>query len=313
MPFWKSANPTSANFPASRRLKMFPRLQIWILAARPKTLWAALAPVAVGTAIAAREGHVRPGVTLAIAVAALLIQIGANLANDVFDFLKGADSGDRLGPPRVTERGLLTPQQVQRGMVMVFALAIAIGFYLAWVGGWPIVAIGLLSITAAIAYTGGPWPFGYHGLGDLMVFLFFGLVAVGGTVYLHADAWLLSSLWGAIPMGALATTILVVNNVRDLAADQQAGKQTLAVRLGRRGSEIEYALLLLTAYGTVGLHWWWAGGTLLLLLPLVSLPLAWRNFRALTTGNGAELNQTLARTAGLQALFGGLFVAGLLF
>ena len=313
MPFWKIANPTSASFPASPRSRMFRHMHIWILAARPKTLWAALAPVAVGTAIAAREGHIRPGVTIAIAVAALLIQIGANLANDVFDFLKGADTADRLGPLRVTGAGLLTPQQVKRGMVAVFAAAIAIGFYLAWVGGWPIVAIGLLSIGAAIAYTGGPWPFGYHGLGDLMVFLFFGLVAVGGTVYLHAGAWLVSSLWGAIPMGALATTILVVNNVRDLATDQEAGKRTLAVRLGRRASEIEYFLLVLLAYVTVALHWWKTGGSPAMLLPLASLPLAGLNLQALITRNGARLNQTLARTAGLQALFGGLFVAGILF
>ena len=284
----------------------------WIMASRPKTLWAAIAPVVVGSAIAGRGGYFQPAVTLAILGAAILIQIGANLANDVFDFLRGADTAERLGPARVTEQGLLKPEQVKRGMYLVFALAIGIGLYLAWIGGWPIVVIGLVSITAAVTYTGGPWPFGYHGLGDLMVFIFFGIIAVAGTVYLHAGTFLFSSLWGAVPMGALATTILVVNNVRDIETDARAGKRTLAVRLGRRGSEVEYVGLIILAYVTPILFWLQANASYALLLPLLSLPLAWRNYRVLALHSGRSLNQTLAKTAQLQALFGGLFAAGLL-
>lgn len=289
------------------------QLNIWLQAFRPKTLWAAVAPVLVGTALAAGEGHVRPLVTVAILGAAVLIQIGANLANDVYDYLKGADTQGRLGPARVTERGLLTPAQVKAGMVLVFGLAIMIGFYLAWVGGWPIVAIGLVSIAVAIAYTGGPWPFGYYGLGDLMVFLFFGVVAVYGTVYLITDVFLPASLWGAVPMGALATAILVVNNYRDIDTDLRAGKRTLAVRLGRRGTRLEYIGLLVLAYLVPGTYWVVQGGSSLVLLPYLTLPLAWINIRSLLiTVDGQALNVTLARTAGLQLLYAGLFALGLL-
>lgn len=289
------------------------KIKIWLLASRPKTLWAAVAPVLVGTALAAGEGHVRPLVTVAILGAAVLIQVGANLANDVYDYLKGADTLGRLGPARVTERGLLTPAQVKAGMMLVFGLAIMIGFYLAWVGGWPIVVIGLVSIAVALAYTGGPWPFGYYGLGDLVVFLFFGIVAVVGTVYLHTGVFLPASLWGAIPMGALATAILVVNNYRDIDTDLRAGKRTLAVRLGRKGTRLEYIGLLVLAYLVPAVYLAAQQGSPLLLLPYLTLPLAWVNIRSLlTTVAGGPLNATLARTARLQILYGCLFSMGLL-
>ena len=292
---------------------MAAQIKIWLLAFRPKTLWAAVAPVLVGTALAAREGSVRPLVTVAILAAAVLIQVGANLANDVYDYLKGADAQGRLGPARVTARGLLAPSQVKAGMVLVFGLAIMIGFYLAWVGGWPIVLIGLASIAVAIAYTGGPWPLGYHGLGDLLVFLFFGVVAVFGSVYLHTGLFLPASLWGAIPMGALATAILVVNNYRDIDTDLRAGKRTLAVRLGRRGTRVEYIGLLVLAYLVPVIYLIAHQGSPYLLLPLLTLPLAWVNIRSLlTTVEGGPLNTTLARTAGLQILYGCLFSLGLL-
>ena len=289
------------------------KFKIWLMAFRPKTLWAAVAPVLVGTALAAREGSVRPLVTVAILGAAILIQVGANLANDVYDYLKGADTQGRLGPARVTERGLLAPAQVKAGMVLVFGLAIMIGFYLAWVGGWPIVVIGLVSIAVAIAYTGGPRPFGYYGLGDVMVFLFFGIVAVGGTVYLHTGVFLPASLWGAVPMGALATAILVVNNYRDIDTDLRAGKRTLAVRLGRRGTRLEYIGLVVLAYLVPPIYLAASQGSPLLLLPYLTLPLAWVNIRSLLrTVEGGALNATLARTARLQILYGCLFSLGLL-
>ena len=289
------------------------KFKIWLMAFRPKTLWAAVAPVLVGTALAAREGSVRPLVTGAILAAAILIQVGANLANDVYDYLKGADTQGRPGPVRVTQSGLLAPSQVKAGMVLVFGLAIMIGFYLVWVGGWPIVVIGLVSIAVAIVYTGGPWPFGYYGLGDVMVFIFFGIVAVFGTVYLNTDVFLPASLWGAVPMGALATAILVVNNYRDIDTDRRAGKRTLAVRLGRRGTRLEYIGLVVLAYLVPPIYLAASQGSPYLLLPYLTLPLAWVNIRSLlTTVEGGPLNATLARTARLQILYGCLFSLGLL-
>ena len=274
------------------------QVKIWLLAFRPKTLWAAVAPVLVGTALAAREGSVRPLVTVAILAAAVLIQVGANLANDVYDYLKGADTEGRLGPARVTARGLLAPSQVKAGMVLAFGVAIMIGFYLAWVGGCPIVVIGLASIAVAIAYTGGPWPLGYHGLGDLLVFLFFGVVAVYGAVYLHTDLFLPASLWGAIPMGALATAILVVNNYRDIDTDLRAGKRTLAVRLGRRGTRVEYIGLLVLAYLVPVIYMVADQGSPYLLLPLLTLPLAWVGGWPIVVIGLASIAVAIAYTAG---------------
>ncbi len=285
-------------------------IRVWLLAVRPKTLWAAVTPVMVGTALAAGEGYLRPLVTLAVFIAAVLIQIGANLANDVYDYLKGADDSGRLGPLRVTEQGLRTPHQVEFAMWLVFGLALLIGCYLVWVGGWPIVVIGLVSIAAAVAYTGGPWPFGYYGLGDVMVFIFFGLIAVGGTVYLHADAFLTASLWGAVPMGALATAILVVNNYRDYDTDLLAGKRTLAVRLGRGATRREYVGLLILSYLTPVLHVITGQGSPFVLLPLLTLPQAWQTSRSLYTLKDQALNAVLARTARLQLLYGVLFSLG---
>jgi 1,4-dihydroxy-2-naphthoate octaprenyltransferase len=169
--------------------------QAWILAARPKTLPAAAAPVVVGTAVALSEGVFSPGPALAALLGALLIQIATNFANDVFDYKKGADTGQRLGPLRVTQAGLLTPAQVMAGMWLTFGLAVLVGVYLVWVGGWPIVVIGLLSILSGMAYTGGPFPLGYNGLGDLFVFIFFGLVAVGGTYYVQALTLSPAAIW----------------------------------------------------------------------------------------------------------------------
>jgi 1,4-dihydroxy-2-naphthoate octaprenyltransferase len=217
-------------------------LQVWMLAARPKTLPAAAAPVIVGSAAAFVDGAFQPLPALAALLAALLLQIGANLANDVFDFHKGADTQERLGPVRVTQSGMLSPEQVMGGMWVTFGLAALLGLYLAWVGGWPIILIGVASIAAAILYTGGPFPFGYYGLGDLFVFIFFGLVAVCGTYYIQVAALTPLAIWSSIPMGLLITAILVVNNLRDIDTDRQAGKRTLAVRLGTEGARWEYVL-----------------------------------------------------------------------
>lgn len=286
-------------------------LQAWLLAARPRTLPVSVGPVLVGTAVAYGHGSVRWLPALAALAGALLLQIGSNLANDVFDFEKGADGADRIGPPRATQMGLLSPAQMRRGMALVFAAAVGVGGYLVWVGGWPIALAGCLSIVAAVAYTGGPWPFGYRGLGDPAVFLFFGLVAVVGTTYVQVHQLSPEALLASLPVGALATAILVVNNTRDLDSDAAAGKRTLAVRLGRRGALAEYRLLVFGAFGCLPLFPLTGLSGFGVLAPWLLLPLALRLERIVTTKReGPALNEALAGTARLGFLFCALFAAG---
>jgi 1,4-dihydroxy-2-naphthoate octaprenyltransferase len=285
----------------------------WLLASRPATLPAAAVPVLVGTAAAAAEGaRVRPLVFAATLIAALLIQVGTNFANDYSDFHRGADHEGRLGPVRVTQSGLLPPEAVRRGIVVAFGAAALLGGYLAWVGGWPIVVIGVLSILSGLAYTGGPWPFGYHGLGDVFVFAFFGLVAVTGSAYLQTGRWSALALAAAVPVGLLVTNVLVVNNLRDLPTDRAAGKRTLAVRLGDRATRLQYALFTALAYLWVaalaadGAGRWWR------VLPWLTLPLGVALVRQLLGGlAGRALNPMLKRTGQLLLLFGVLLAAGL--
>lgn len=288
------------------------RLQVWLLAARPKTLPAAAVPVIVGTALAVSEMVFQPGPALAALAGALLIQIGANFANDVFDFKKGADTSGRLGPVRVTQAGLLTPGQVLAGMWITFGLTALVGLYLSLVGGWPIIVIGVLSIISGIAYTGGPYPLGYHGLGDLFVFVFFGLAAVAGTYYVQAGTLNPLVFWAAAPIGLLATAILVVNNLRDIETDRAAGKKTLAVRFGVRGAQVEYILLVGLAYLAPPAMWFLGVSPAWVLLTWFSLPLAWSQVQLILKTTGRPLNQALAGTARLELLFGILFSAGLI-
>lgn len=286
-------------------------VKTWMLAARPATLPAAAVPVLVGSGAAHAAGDFSIGVLLAALAAALLIQIGTNFANDVFDFERGTDTDERLGPPRVTQSGLLTPRDVRIGVAAAFGAAALLGLYLAWVGGWPIIVIGAASIAAGLAYTGGPWPFGYHGLGDIFVFVFFGLVAVCGTYYLHTGDVSGLSLSAGSAIGFLITAILVVNNLRDRATDARTGKRTLAVRLGDRATRLQYAALLAGAYAiavamAVVASWW-------LLLPLLSLPLAMRVATPVVNGaEGRTLNLTLKGTARLTLAYGVLLAAGFL-
>jgi 1,4-dihydroxy-2-naphthoate octaprenyltransferase len=219
--------------------------KVWMLAARPRTLPAAAAPVAIGAGLAAFRDAFAAGPALAALVGALLIQIATNLANDYYDYVRGGDTEDRVGPVRVTQAGLVRPEAVKRAMFVVLAAALGVGVYLVAVGGWPIVWIGLASLVCAVAYTGGPFPLAYHGLGDLFVFVFFGLVAVGGTVWVQALTLPGEALWAGAGIGALSTAILVVNNLRDIPTDRVAGKNTLAVRLGVGGSRAEYIAMLL--------------------------------------------------------------------
>jgi 1,4-dihydroxy-2-naphthoate polyprenyltransferase len=286
--------------------------QAWVLAARPKTLPAAIGPILVGAALALADSVFQAGPALAALLCALLLQIGSNFANDYFDYFKGADTHERMGPTRVTSAGLLTPDAMRWGMLVIFGAASLIGLYLIWVGGWPIFIAGLAALLAAIAYTGGPFPFGYYGLGDLFVFIFFGLVAVCGTYYVQAHTLPATVVGAAVPPGLLITAILVVNNLRDIDTDRRANKRTLAVRLGRRGTQIEYLLLLLVAYFTP--LWLWLGQeqSRWVLLPWLSLPLALPLLRAVFTSQGKALNRILAGTARLSLVFSVLLALGVL-
>jgi len=286
--------------------------RIWMLAIRPKTLPNAIGPVVVGTVVAAGDQAFRFGPALAALVAALLLQIGSNLANDVFDFKKGTDTEKRTGPLRVTQAGLLTPAQVIKGMWVVFALAFCIGTYLIWIGGWPILAIGIASIICAIIYTGGPFPLGYHGLGELFVFIFFGPVAVCGTYFVQAGSVAPAAWWASLPVGLLITAVIVVNNYRDMDEDKKAGKRTVAVRMGPRGTQIEY-ILLLAAAGAVPIIMWLTQQTSAwILISWLSLPFALPLIKDMRTKKGAPLNATLAGTARLSLIYSLLFSLGYL-
>jgi len=293
------------------KIKISP-IQIWWLAIRPRTLPAAAAPVLVGSALAYYDNafQIFPG--LAALLGALLLQIGANLANDVFDFKKGADTAERLGPPRVTQMGLLTPNQILIGMCVALGLAALIGLYLVYVGGWIILVIGILSIVCAIAYTGGPFPLGYHGLGEIFVFLFFGLVAVCGTYYVQAGTVTTLAWISAIPIGLLAMTILVVNNLRDIDTDRVAGKKTLAVRFGAANAKLEYRVLIALSYFILLFLVILNFDLLWILLTGLSMPIALRLVRVVQTESGRALNAALADTARLEFIFAVLFALGLI-
>jgi 1,4-dihydroxy-2-naphthoate octaprenyltransferase len=287
-------------------------VEVWVLAARPKTLPAALAPVLVGTAVAWAAGGFRAGPAAAAALGALLLQIGSNLANDVFDFERGADREGRTGPLRVTQAGLLTPSQVRAGMAIVFGLALLVGIYLTMKAGWPVIVIGLAAIAAAIAYTGGPFPLGYNGLGELFVMIFFGFAAVCGTAFVQAT-YVPAAAWPAgFAAGCLATAILVVNNVRDIDQDRKSGKRTLPVRFGRPWGVAEFVVLLALAFLVPLLLVLTNRAAVSLLLVLFSAPLALPLVRSLRRERGVVLNRTLAGTARLFLVWSVLYSVGLL-
>lgn len=283
----------------------------WVLASRPQTLAAAVVPVLVGAACAHALGGFRLDATLAALFGAIWIQIGTNFANDVFDYELGADTSERLGPTRAVQSGLLDAAQMRRGMWTAFALSAVFGLYMTWIAGWPMLVVGAASILSGIAYTGGPYPLGYHGLGDLFVMIFFGFVAVCGTAFVNLGTVPEIAWWASVPVGALSTAILVVNNVRDRLSDEKAGKRTLAVRLGRAGGVAEYAVLVAAAYavpaalvlgGQAG-AWMW--------LPVLSLPVAVVLVVQILRREGPALNGTLVGTARLLVLHGVLFTVAI--
>jgi 1,4-dihydroxy-2-naphthoate octaprenyltransferase len=301
------------------------RTQAWVMAARPQTLPAGASPVVLGGALAVYDGVFAPVPALAALLGALLIQVGTNFANDYFDAVKGADTADREGFTRVTAGGLIEPRRVKHAMAATYALAVVVGLYLVSVGGVPILAVGLSSIVAGVLYTGGPYPYGYYGLGDLFVFVYFGLVAVTGTYYVQAVAAVpgvpVAPPPGSVPAdavvaslaaAALTTAILVVNNVRDIETDRAAGKRTLAVVLGYRWSRVEFLALLALAYLVPVALVVGFGYPAWVLLPLGSLVLAVPVAQTvLSRTDGEALNPALERTGQLLALYSVLFAAGL--
>jgi 1,4-dihydroxy-2-naphthoate polyprenyltransferase len=288
-------------------------VRIWAMAARPRTLPAAVAPVLVGTALAATEGTFKVLTFIAALLGALFIQVGTNLSNDYSDARRGADTEDRLGPVRVTAGGLVPPKQVLVATYVAFGLAVLAGSYLIATAGWELLLVGAASILAGVLYTGGPRPYGYEGLGEVFVFLFFGVVAVAGSYFAQVERIEWEALVLAVPVGLLASAILVVNNVRDLETDRRAGKRTLAVRLGRERTRVLYVAMVASAFVTAQIPWILGALSPWLLLALLAVPLALPVVRVVRTrSDGPALNGALAHTGRLQLAFCLLLSAGIL-
>jgi 1,4-dihydroxy-2-naphthoate octaprenyltransferase len=283
---------------------------VWLHAIRPKTLFASVAPILVGSAVAQHEGGFHFGAAIVALAVAHLLQIIANLANDYFDFRRGADE-HRVGPLRVMQAGLVSARQMQIAIGLTVVLAIAGGLYLVARGGWPIFLLGLAAVVCAVAYTGGPWPLGYHGLGDLFVFIFFGLVGVAGSAYVQTRDLTWFAIIASLPIACLATAIIIANNLRDIESDRAAGKHTLATRLGRMGTIREYQLLIAIAYLIPLLlaifsdvPWAW------LVIP-VALPIALPLVASVRTATGKGLIPVLVGTSRLTFVFGAIFAFGI--
>ena len=286
-------------------------LRIWLMAARIRTLPAAVAPVLVGTAVAIERDVFRLGPFIAALLGSIFIQVGTNLANDYSDARRGADAEDRVGPVRVTAGGLVPPRQVLIATYVTFGLAVLCGLYLVVFAGIELLIVGVASIAAGVLYTGGPKPYGYEGLGEVFVFVFFGIVAVTGSTFAQLESWPWQALVLAVPVGLLAAAILVVNNVRDMDSDKRAGKRTLAVRLGRERGRTIYALMVYGAYVVAPLPWLLGTLSPWLLLPWLTLPLAAKLVRTVREhADGPTLNEMLARTGLLQIAFCLLLSAG---
>lgn len=289
-----------------------PRWKIWLAAARPRTLPAAVSPVAVGSALAAHDHRFNPAAAALCLGFALLVQIGTNLANDYYDFIHGADNAARIGPRRAVASGLVRPEVMKRAMAGVFAVAFILGLSLIhWGGPW-MLAVGVASIACGVAYTGGPWPLGYHGFGDLFVFVFFGLVAVAVTYFVQAGAVTGFALLAGVPMGLLAANILLVNNYRDADTDAAAKKRTLVVRFGRGFARAQFTVSACIALATPAAFWAF-GFKAWCLLPLLCAPLALSHVRRLATAKDpGALVRLLGDTGKFIAVYAALFAAGLL-
>lgn len=288
------------------------KFESWVLASRPKTLPAAVMPVLVGTSIAVFDHAFHPVAAIVALLCSLLIQIGTNFVNDLFDYLAGTDKKDRLGPTRVLASGLITIPEMKAAIYAVFGITFLLGLYLVYLGGWLILMIGILSMLAGVAYTAGPYPLAYNGLGDIFVFIFFGFIGTIGTYYVQAHQISALSIWASVPVGALITNILVVNNYRDREEDKSNGKNTLAVKLGERFTRIQYLIFMLVSYLILFVVYFTYKNSPIVFLPLLSLPVAIKLIKMIFTLRGRELNKTLELTAKLSAIYGALFAAGIL-
>ena len=286
--------------------------ETWILASRPKTLLASAVPVIIGSSIAVFDHEFKPIAAFFALICSALIQIGTNFVNDLYDFLHGTDKKDRVGPTRVLAAGLVTPNEMKIAIIIIFGLSFLLGLYLVYIGGWIILLIGILSIMAGIAYTAGPLPLAYNGLGDIFVFIFFGFVGTVGTYYVQALQLTPFVFWVSIPVGALITNVLVVNNYRDINEDKLNGKHTLAVKLGQKFTRLQYLVFTVISYAILLVVYFTYKQELIIFLPVLSLPLAIKLIKMIYTLEGKELNKTLELTAKLSAIYGILFALGIL-
>ncbi|OAN64390.1 1,4-dihydroxy-2-naphthoate octaprenyltransferase [Balneola sp. EhC07] len=288
-------------------------LKIWVEAARPKTLAAAFVPVLVGATIAYQHELINWMATTVALICAFLIQIGTNFANDYFDFVKGADTEERIGFERATAKGLISPKTMLNATIICMTLAFLFGLYLVWIGGAVVLIIGLSSLLFGVLYTGGPFPLGYNGLGDLFVFIFFGIVAVMTTYYVNALSWSVDTFWASLAVGALCTNILVVNNLRDVEQDKIAGKKTLGVLFGETMLKVEYTLMLLLAFAIPPHFYFQLDYEVWIFLPFLILPIALLHTKTIwTETEKRNLNQQLEKTAKFMTLFGLLFSIGII-
>lgn len=288
-------------------------LKIWVEAARPKTLAAAFVPVLVGATIAYQHELINWMATTVALICAFLIQIGTNFANDYFDFVKGADTEERIGFERATAKGLISPKTMLNATIICMTLAFLFGLYLVWIGGAVVLIIGLSSLLFGVLYTGGPFPLGYNGLGDLFVFIFFGIVAVMTTYYINTLAWSVDTFWASLAVGALCTNILVVNNLRDVEQDKIAGKKTLGVLFGETMLKVEYTLMLLLAFAIPPHFYFQLDYEVWIFLPFLILPIALLHTTTIwTETEKRNLNQQLEKTAKFMTIFGLLFSIGII-
>lgn len=282
-------------------------LYVWYIAARPWTLPASVSPILVGSAVAWHEGRFDPLIAFVALITALLLQIAANFANDAIDFKRGTDTDARVGPTRITAAGYVTYDQVMRATFITLGLATLTGLYLVYRGGWPFLLLGLAALVCAVAYTGGPFPISYLGLGEVFVFLFFGLIAVTGTAYLQTGELTALALAASIPSGAMNVGILIVNNYRDLEGDRDANKRTIAVRIGPEKTRIEYAIMLLATMATPFVFWALGWLNAWALLTVLAWPLFWQLWRQIRTLHGPALNRTLGMTGRTSLVFSVFF------
>jgi len=288
------------------------KIESWLLASRPRTLLAAVVPVMVGSALAISQNKFTLILSLIALLCSILIQVGTNFTNDLYDYLKGTDKEDRIGPRRVLVSGLISTSEMKMGIITVFGLAFLLGLYLVYAAGIVILIIGVISILAGLAYTAGPYPLAYNGLGDVFVFAFFGIVGTTGTYYLHLHEFSLLSFLIAVPVGALITNILVVNNYRDIEEDREADKYTLAVKLGKKFTRFQFVNSIAISYLILFIIYFKYDFTYWIFLPLISLPIAVILIKTLQTLEGEGLNKTLELSAKYAALFGLLFSLGLI-